>query len=72
MKTATNKIRFRNKAKGLQVIYDENGNKKEVIPQGVVMLTPEWGVRYRCLEKVDAPKKQPPTSKKKDDPKNSE
>ncbi len=46
------KIRFRNKDKGLRVIYDESGSKRELVPKGTIMLEPEWGSRYRCLERV--------------------
>ncbi len=64
MVTKAQTVRFKNTSKSLQVIYTEEGVKKEVIPQGVVMLTPEWGSRYRCLTKLDPSKKVPPSSPK--------
>jgi len=48
------KVRFRNNEDGLRVIYDENGNKKELVPKGTILLDPAWGGRFRCLARVDA------------------
>jgi len=43
--------RFRNKTDELQLIYDEYGNKYELVPRGTVILEESWGKRYsRVLE----------------------
>lgn len=45
--------RFRNKTDRIQLIYDESGNKRELIPKGTVVLEEKWGRRYsRILELV--------------------
>ncbi len=56
---AVKKIRFRNKADGLRVIYDENGGKKELVPNATIFLEPDWGNRFKCLERVINPKAGP-------------
>ncbi len=55
----TKKVMFRNKMKGLHVIYDENGGKRELVPNATISLEPEWGNRFRCLEKVVNPNAGP-------------
>ena len=53
------KARYRNKEDGLRVIYDEDGTKRELVPQGTILLDASWAGRFRCLEKVEqTPKKQ--------------
>ena len=47
------KIRFRNRHDGLRVVYDESGTKREIVPNGTILLEPEWGSRFRCLERVE-------------------
>lgn len=43
---------FRNKTDMLQVVYDEGGNKYEVVPGGTVELDEKHAARYGCLELV--------------------
>ena len=58
----TKKIRFRNRHDGLRIVYDESGTKKEIVPNGTILLEPEWGSRFRCLERVE---QEPKTISKK-------
>ena len=45
------KKRFKNITNSLQVIYDEAGNKRELVPKGTIMLEEAWGLKYyRVLE----------------------
>lgn len=60
------KVRFRNKFEGMQVIYDEEGSKKELVPNATIFLDPAWGSRYKCLEKVIDPKAGPGRPPKED------
>jgi len=46
------KVRFRNRSESLQVIYDESGTKRELVPGGTILLDADWGGRFRCLEKA--------------------
>ena len=49
--------RFRNKTDKLQVVYDETGAKREIVPEGTVILDAKLGLRYsRVLEEVPAKK----------------
>jgi len=59
MTTKAKKVRYKNKRKGLQIIYDENGSKKELVPGATIFLDPEWAGRYRCLERVISDKAGP-------------
>ncbi len=63
------KTRFRNKTKGMQVIYDEFGGKRELVPNATILLDPSWAGRYKCLEKVVSTKAGPgrPSSKKEEE-----
>lgn len=58
-KSEKKKVRFRNRSESLQVIYDESGTKRELVPGGTIILDNDWGGRFRCLEKATAtpPKK---------------
>lgn len=70
---AEKKILFRNKEEGLRIVYDEAGEKREVVPGGTLYLTPKWGGRYRCLERADKPvAKTTATAKKKTKPEKDE
>lgn len=45
--------RFRNKTDQLQVIYDETGLKREIVPNGTILLEEKWGRKFhRVLEAV--------------------
>jgi hypothetical protein len=45
--------RFKNVSGKLQVVYDETGDKREVVPNGTIILEEQWGMRFnRCLEIV--------------------
>ena len=45
--------RFKNVSGKLQVVYDETGDKREVVPNGTIILDEKWGMRFnRCLELV--------------------
>jgi len=49
--------RFKNITTRLQVIYDESGDKKEVVPGGTIILDEAWGRRFaRVLAPVEAKK----------------
>jgi hypothetical protein len=54
---------FENKTKLMQVIYDEHGNKYEVVPGGTVEGEEKVMERYGCLKVVD-PKKVAKTDDK--------
>jgi len=50
--------RFRNKTNRLQLVYDEHGEKREIVPGGTVILEESWGRRFaRVLELVDSANK---------------
>ena len=53
--------RFKNKTDRLQLVYDEQGIKREIVPNGTIILEEKWGERFsRVLELVPtkkAPKK---------------
>lgn len=50
--------RFRNKTKYLQLVYDEHGERREIVPGGTVILEEAWGRRFgRVLELVGPVKK---------------
>jgi hypothetical protein len=53
--------RFRNVSGKLQVLYDETGDKREIVPNGTIILEETWGARFnRFLEVVpDSPVEQP-------------
>lgn len=45
--------RFKNVSGKLQVVYDENGDKREVVPNGTLIMEEQWGMRFsRVLEIV--------------------
>ena len=47
--------RFKNITNRLQVIYDETGDKKEVVPGGTIILDEAWGRKFaRVLAPVEA------------------
>lgn len=47
--------RFKNITTKLQVIYDETGDKKEVVPGGTIILDEAWGRKFaRVLAPVEA------------------
>lgn len=47
------KKRFKNKTKKLQVIYDDSGERREIVPNGTIVLEEDWGRRFgRVLELV--------------------
>jgi len=49
--------RFKNITTKLQVIYDETGDKKEVVPGGTIILDEAWGRKFaRVLAPVEAKK----------------
>ena len=49
--------RFKNITTKLQVIYDETGDKKEVVPGGTIILDEDWGRKFaRVLAPVEAKK----------------
>lgn len=49
--------RYRNKTEKLQLVYDEYGVKREVPPNGTVLLDPKLGSRFSgILEEVLAKK----------------
>lgn len=59
--------RFKNVSDSLQVIYDESGNKREIVPGGTIILEENWGQKFaRFLVVVEAPRKE---TKKEDDKK---
>lgn len=66
MVTKNKKMRFRNKKNGLQVIYDEAGSKRELVPGATIFLDPEWAGRFKCLEKVISEKAGPGRPPKED------
>lgn len=50
--------RFKNVSDKLQVLYDETGSKREVVPGGTIILEEKWGAKFnRVLEIVEAEKK---------------
>lgn len=50
--------RFRNKTKYLQLVYDEHGERREIVPGGTVILEEAWGRRFgKVLELVETGKK---------------
>jgi len=50
--------RFKNVSDKLQVLYDETGSKREVVPGGTIILEEKWGAKFnRFLEIVEAEKK---------------
>ena len=56
--------RFRNKTKYLQLVYDEHGERREIVPGGTVILEEAWGRRFgRVLELVGPVKKTVSASK---------
>ena len=60
--------RFRNKTKYLQLVYDEQGEKREIVPNGTVILEESWGRRFAgVLELVVPAKTQTANDGKKDD-----
>ena len=40
--------RFRNKTKYLQLVYDEHGERREIVPGGTVILEESWETIRRC------------------------
>jgi pyruvate/oxaloacetate carboxyltransferase len=45
--------RYRNKTDVLQIVYDEQGVKREVVPDGTIIMEDSWAKRYhRVLEEV--------------------
>ena len=45
--------RFKNVSGKLQVVYDEVGDKREVVPNGTIIMEEQWGMRFnRVLEIV--------------------
>lgn len=49
--------RFKNKTKRLQLIYDERGERREIVPNGTIILEEDWGKRFgKVLEIVEAKK----------------
>jgi hypothetical protein len=56
-KMAKARKRFKNITTRLQVIYDETGDKKEVVPGGTIILDEAWGRKFaRVLAPVEAKK----------------
>ena len=54
---AKERKRFKNVTDKLQILYDENGNKREVVPGGTIILDESWGRKFsRFLAPVE-PKK---------------
>ena len=50
--------RFKNRTDKLQIIYDEQGVKREIVPNGTIILEENWGKRFsKVLAPVD--KKKP-------------
>lgn len=50
--------RFRNKTAYLQLVYDEHGERREIVPNGTIILEESWGRRFgRVLELVEPEKK---------------
>lgn len=47
------KERYINRTPGLQIVYDEAGNKREIVPRGSIFMTPEWAKRFKCLRRAD-------------------
>jgi len=45
-------VRYKNKSDVLQVLYDERGTKREVIPGGTIKLTKAHASRFRFLVPV--------------------
>lgn len=41
--------RYRNKTSILQVIYDERGDRREIVPGGTLILNENWGRKYRKI-----------------------
>lgn len=38
--------RFKNVSNKLQVLYDETGNKREIVPNGTIILEETWGRKF--------------------------
>lgn len=52
--------RYRNKTDVLQIVYDEQGTKREVVPDGTIIMEDSWAKRYhRVLEEVPTVSKAP-------------
>ncbi len=66
------KVRFRNKSDGLQVVYNEDGEKRELVPNATIFFDPAWGSRYRCLEQVVQTVGKPKAVKASDDSETAE
>ena len=51
--------RYKNKTDVLQVVYDEQGSKRQIVPGGTIIMEEKWAGRYhRVLELVvDTPTK---------------
>jgi len=46
--------RFRNKTNRIQVVYNESGDRREIVPEGTIILEESWGRRFnRVLEMVE-------------------
>jgi len=51
--------RYRNKTETLQVIYDEKGERREIVPNGTIILEEKWAKKFRrVLEPVNTVKKE--------------
>lgn len=53
------RVRFKNKTNRLQVLYNEHGEKFELIPNGTILLTPTWANRYGKILAVVEEKVKP-------------
>lgn len=47
------KERYLNRTNGLQIVYDETGVKRELVPGGSIFMSPEWAKRFKCLRRAD-------------------
>ena len=49
--------RFKNVSDTLQVLYDETGDKREIVPGGTILLEEKWGAKFgRFLTLVETGK----------------
>lgn len=50
---SSRRLRYKNKTRILQILYNEHGEKFELVPNGTILLTKEWAARYmKVLEAV--------------------
>ena len=51
--------RFKNVSDKLQVLYDETGEKRELVPGGTIVMDEKWGMQFnRFLEPVKSAKEK--------------